>query len=65
MKKRYEANGVSFYDIFNAGVTFVLNHPKHDWSEEERTAALEAALPKKILAQINDEHREKSVAAGK
>jgi hypothetical protein len=54
--KWYAVNGVNFYEVFGAGVSFARAHRNDNWSEEEYYAALEAALPEKILAQINDEH---------
>jgi hypothetical protein len=45
-------DGVNLYDLFSAGVQFARKNRNNQWREEEWYEALEAALPKEFIENL-------------
>jgi hypothetical protein len=44
--------GVKLYNVFKAGIRFARAHRNNQWREEEWYEALEAALPKEFIENL-------------
>jgi hypothetical protein len=45
-------DGVNLYNVFKAGIGFAMAHRNNQWREEEWYEALEAALPKEFIENL-------------